>query len=105
MEVNTWLADLSLGERWLRPVLRQGRTAGKMTPGPLAIGKGFDDAGAHAYAFPGAIDEIVLYNGIVGEDVFREHLTLLVSETPHVPPLPTAETNVAPTGHRVGTEK
>lgn len=105
VEVSTWLADLSLGERRLRPVLRQGRTAGKMTPGPLAIGKGFDDAGAHAYAFPGAIDEIVLYNGIVGEDVFSEHLNLLAGETPHVPPLPTVETNVAPTGHRVRTGK
>lgn len=105
VEVDTWLADLSLGERWLRPVLRQGQTMGGMTPGPLAIGKGFDDAGAHAYAFPGAIDEIVLYNGIVGEDVFREHLTLLVGKTPHVPPLPTAKRDVAPTGHRVGTEK
>lgn len=105
MEVNTWLADLSLGERRLRPVLRQGQTMGEMTPGPLAIGKGFDDAGAHAYAFPGAIDEIVLYNGIVGEDVFREHLKLLLGETPHVPPLPMVETDVAPTGHREGTEK
>ncbi len=88
MIVSTWLADLSRGERRLRLVLDCGQAVGRAASGPLAIGKGFDAAGAHAYAFPGAVDEIVLYNGIVGEDVFNKHLELLVGESPAVPPLP-----------------
>jgi len=89
--VNTWLADLSRGERQLRQVLHRGQAVGGLAPGPLAIGKGFDSAGAHAYAFPGAIDEVVLYNGIVGEDTLNEHLELLVGESSTVPPLPRPE--------------
>lgn len=88
MIVTTWLADLSRGERRLRLVLDRGQAVGRPAAGPLAIGKGFDSAGAHAYAFPGAIDEIVLYNGMVGEEVFNKHLELLVGESPAVPPLP-----------------
>ncbi|NMC19089.1 MAG: FecR domain-containing protein, partial [Thermogutta sp.] len=92
--VDTWLADLSLGERRLRQVLRRGQAVGGMAPGRLAIGKGFDSAGAHAYAFPGTIDEIVLYNEIVGENVFNEHLRLLVGDASSVPPLPAIEAEV-----------
>ncbi|GAB4129068.1 MAG: hypothetical protein Kow0040_04610 [Thermogutta sp.] len=97
--VNTWLADLNLGQKRLRQVLRRGQAVGGMASGVLAIGKGFDAGGAHAYAFPGAVDEIVLYNGIVEENVFQGHLKLLAGDASAVPPLPGVAAEVT-TGKR-----
>ncbi len=85
---DTWLADLTRGETRLQRVLRTAQVSGSLAVGPLGIGKGIDAAGAHAYAFPGAIDEIVLYNGIVDEGTFSRHLDLLAGEKSGMPRLP-----------------
>ncbi|MGB4727802.1 MAG: FecR domain-containing protein [Thermogutta sp.] len=75
--VSTWLADLTEKEP-LVCVLKDGQLAGRPVDGYLGIGKGFDDGMSHAYPFPGAIDELAIYNGVLEEDLIRFHLTHLI---------------------------
>jgi hypothetical protein len=45
---------------------------------------------SHAYPFPGAIDELAIYNGVLGEDEIRSHLEHLIDieDQAEVFPLP-----------------
>ncbi len=75
--VSTWLADLT-EKGPLVCALKDGHVAGHPVDGYLGVGKGFDAGMSHAYPFPGAIDELAIYNGVLEEDVIRFHLTHLV---------------------------
>lgn len=75
--VSSWLANLA--ERGpLVCVLRDGSVSGNLADGYLGVGKGFDAGMAHAYPFPGAIDELAIYNGVLGEEEIRSHLAHLI---------------------------
>jgi hypothetical protein len=87
--VSTWLANLS--ERGpLVCVMRDGSVPGNPADGYLGLGKGFDAGMSHAYPFPGAIDELAIYNGVLGEDEIRSHLEHLIDieDQAEVFPLP-----------------
>jgi len=75
--VSTWLVNLSERGPLVR-VMRDGSVPGNLPDGYLGIGKGFDPGMAHAYPFPGAIDELAIYNGVLGEDEIRSHLGHLI---------------------------
>ena len=76
--VCTYLQDLTAyGE--LEKVF-DGWVAGTVPSGTLGIGKGFDARLAHAYPFPGAIDEVCFYNGIMEEETIRRHADFLVTQ-------------------------
>jgi len=75
--VSTWLMDLSKRGP-LMQVLKEGLVPGTPADGYLGVGKGFDGAMSHAYPFPGAIDELAIYNGVLEDDVIRFHVGQLV---------------------------
>lgn len=85
--VVTYLLDLSTRESGLRRIF-DGVIPGQVPPGRLGIGKGFDERLAHAYPFPGAIDEVCLYNDKVEEDTWHKHGELLLPTKELAAPMP-----------------
>jgi hypothetical protein len=45
--------------------------------GRLGIGKGFDTNGGDAYAWPGVLDEVAIYDAVLPTETLREHLDVL----------------------------
>ncbi|MGQ9563842.1 MAG: FecR domain-containing protein [Thermogutta sp.] len=92
--VSTWLVNLSERGPFIC-VFKDGLVAGTPTGGYLGVGKGFDAGMSHAYPFPGAIDELAIYNGVLGEREIRSHLAHLVevSAEESVLPMPPGPSN------------
>ncbi|MCS7306192.1 MAG: hypothetical protein NZ602_13935 [Thermoguttaceae bacterium] len=78
--VNTYLANLTREESILQWVVRNRTFGGLPAPGRLGVGKGFDHQGRHAYPWPGLIDEIAIYRGILDQQTLQEHLELLLGK-------------------------
>jgi hypothetical protein len=81
--VNTYVADLSKGDRTLKCVIQGQPTPGTPSASRLGIGKGFDGEIASAYPWPGAIDEVSLYDVALDQSTLQAHLDALTA-----PPAP-----------------
>jgi hypothetical protein len=75
--VNTYLADLSRGEKTLTRVVRDEMAPGVPAASRLGIGKGFDSSVAHAYPWPGLLDEVAIYDAILDAATLQRHLDAL----------------------------
>jgi hypothetical protein len=75
--VNTYAADLSRGERTLSQVVREQTIPGVPAASRLGIGKAFDADTAHAYPWPGRLDEIAVYDAVLSPATLGEHLQAL----------------------------
>ncbi len=80
--VNAYLADLTVGERQLRQVLKDEEVPGVPATSRLGIGKGFDNTIAHAYPWSGELDEIALYDAVLDPKDLQAHLDLLQAGEP-----------------------
>ncbi|MGB9690026.1 FecR domain-containing protein [Thermogutta sp.] len=96
--ICTYLQDLSAHSR-LEKVF-EGRLSGTVPSGPLGIGKGFDARLAHAYPFPGAIDEVCFYNEVMEEETVRRHADFLVTQATFSGAMPLP--GDTPEGRRIG---
>jgi hypothetical protein len=76
--VNTYVADLTAGDRTLKHVLTDGLAPGNPAEGRLGIGKGFDGELAHAYPWPGVLDEIAIYDAALDRSIFESHVEALL---------------------------
>lgn len=76
--VNSYVANLSRHERTLRQVVKDRVTAGVPAASRLGIGKAFDKEITHAYPWPGALDEVAVYDAVLDEQTLEEHLMTLV---------------------------
>lgn len=77
--VNTYLANLTRGETSLQWVVRDEVCQGTPAASRLGIGKGFDRNLAHAYPWPGMIDEVAVYQVVLGRETLERHLEALTS--------------------------
>ncbi len=75
--VNTYLANLSRGERTLSQVVRDQSVPGVPATSRLGIGKAFDANTAHAYPWSGRLDEIAIYDTVLSSTTLAEHLQAL----------------------------
>ncbi len=80
--VNAYAADLSEGQRRLRQVVVDDPAPGTPAASRLGIGKGFDETGAHAYPWPGAIDEVAIYDAVLGIETLQGHLEAILGPPP-----------------------
>ncbi len=71
---SAYAADLSAGERVLRRLLQREPIPGTPPASRLGIGKGFDESDAHAYPWPGALDEVAIYDAALDPDTLQSHL-------------------------------
>lgn len=76
-KINTFVASLSDEHPQLVHVVKGHVAEGTAAVGRLGVGKGFDDTTAHAYPWSGALDEIAVYNEVLGEPELQQHLRLL----------------------------
>jgi len=77
--VNTYLANLSDGERVLRHVVRDEIAGGTPAASRLGIGKGFDENIAHAYPWSGSLDEVAIYDDVLDVKTLQTHLDVLTN--------------------------
>ncbi len=75
--VNTYVANLSGGERTLSQVVKNQSAPGAPATSRLGIGKAFDANTAHAYPWSGRLDEIAIYNAVLSSATLAEHLQAL----------------------------
>jgi hypothetical protein len=59
-------------------VVRDQVVPGTPSASRLGIGKAFDWSTAHAYPWPGALDEVALYNVVLDSETLGRHLAALV---------------------------
>ena len=78
--IDTYVANLSRGDRQLRRVVADQLAKGTPATSRLGIGKGFDWNIAHAYPWAGALDEIAVYDTVLSQETLSEHLRALVGE-------------------------
>jgi len=79
--VNTYVADLSRGERTLDWIVKDRLVPGVPGTSRLGIGKGFDENGAHAYPWSGELDEVALYDAVLDRNALEQHLLAIVGGT------------------------
>ncbi len=72
--VNTYVADLSQGDRTLNWIVKDRLVPGVLATSRLGIGKGFDQNGAHAYPWSGELDEVALYDAVLDRSELEQHL-------------------------------
>jgi hypothetical protein len=72
--INTYVADLTQGERTLSWIVKDRRVPGVLATSRLGIGKGFDENGAHAYPWSGELDEVAIYDAVLGRNELERHL-------------------------------
>jgi hypothetical protein len=76
--VNSYVANLSRGERKLSWVVKNQSAPGVPAASRLGIGKGFNATVAHAYPWSGALDEVAIYNTVLDRKTLQEHLESIV---------------------------
>ncbi len=77
-QIDVYAADLTEGENRLRCVLSDAVCPGTPVAGPLGIGKGFQQDVAHAYPWPGRLDEVAIYDRLLDPDTLQRHLDALI---------------------------
>ncbi len=75
--VNAYVVDLTGGDRKLRQILENEEIPGVPAVSRLGIGKGFDDTGAHAYPWSGELDEVAVYDAVLGGEQLQKHVDVL----------------------------
>jgi hypothetical protein len=80
--VNTYVSDLSRGERALHWIVKDQSVPGVPSTSRLGIGKGFDENGAHAYPWSGELDEVALYDAVLDQNALAQHLLAIVVGSP-----------------------
>ncbi len=75
--VNTYVANVSRGETSLRHAVDQREALGEPAAGPLGVGKGLAENGAHAYPWPGMLDEVAIYDKVLPRSTLEGHLRQL----------------------------
>lgn len=75
--INAYAANVSRGQAALGQVVKDRTLPGVVPASRLGIGKGFNAEVAHAYPWPGALDEVAIYDGILGTKELQEHLASL----------------------------
>ncbi len=76
--VSVFSANLSRGQRKLHTVLNNRSIPGVVPAGRLGIGKGFREDLAHAFAWPGQLDEVAIYDRALDPATFQQHLDALL---------------------------
>jgi len=76
--LDVYAADLTAGETQLKQVLADAECVGYPPAGPLGIGKGFQEDVAHAYPWPGGIDEVAIYDAVLDRRTLQQHFDALV---------------------------
>jgi len=79
--INTYVADLTRGERTLNWIVKDRLAPGVPGTSRLGVGKGFDENGAHAYPWSGDLDEVALYDAILDRDALEQHLLAILPAT------------------------
>jgi hypothetical protein len=80
--VNCYLADLNGSAGELDPVVKGQVVEGLPAFGPLGVGKGFDPNGKDAYAWPGVLDELAIYDTVLPPETLQEHVNVLTRKPP-----------------------
>ena len=80
--VDLWAGNLNQPGAKLIRVLTDQRVGGWLPAGWLGVGKGFESGGAHAYPWPGPIDEVALYKEALKDEEIAEHFQILMGGTP-----------------------
>jgi hypothetical protein len=78
--INTYLANLTRGERSLNWVVRDALAPGTPPASRLGIGKGFDWHVAHAYPWSGMLDEVAIYDTLLDRATIEMHLAALLPD-------------------------
>jgi len=78
--INTYVANLSRGERALRQVVKDRLAPGVPAASRLGIGKAFDANVAHCYPWAGTLDEVAIYDAVLDSKTLQEHLEALVGQ-------------------------
>jgi hypothetical protein len=80
--VNTYVANVTRGEKTLAHVVRDQLAPGVAGPSPLGIGKGFSNDQTHAYPWPGGLDEVAIYKAVLPQETLQMHLIALLGAGP-----------------------
>lgn len=75
--VDWYMAPIGGPDQPLTKIVSGGWIAGWIPPGQLGIGKGFEKNGAHAYPWPGAVDEIAIFDAPLDEETITRHFQVL----------------------------
>ncbi|GEM_PF-1203674 len=78
VKVNVYCGPLDGSEARLQRLVAETLVPGSLAKGPLGVGKGFQANLAHAYPWPGAIDELAIYEGVLEEETLQAHYRLLL---------------------------
>lgn len=78
--VDAYAAALGEPRQALTKILRGVWVPGWVASGQLGVGKGFEKNGAHAYPWPGAVDEIAIFDVALTEAQIERHFTALVGQ-------------------------
>lgn len=82
--VTGYIADLTAGDTELTPLGSETVSGSYLGDAPLAIGvlnnKAY--AGDYEHFFPGAIDEVALYDGVLDQATLQSHLTAIMVPEP-----------------------
>jgi len=76
--VNTYVADVTEGERVLSWLVKDRLVPGIPAASRLGVGKGFDANNAHAYPWSGELDEVAIYTAILDRSTLEGHLKAVV---------------------------
>ena len=71
--INTYVANLKNRQSALQHVVKNHVAPGLPAASQLGIGKGFDFSTAHAYPWPGSIDEVAVYDDVLDVETLRKH--------------------------------
>jgi hypothetical protein len=78
--INSYLANLSRGERKLTWTVKDRTASGVAPVSRLGIGKAFDAELAHAYPWAGDLDEVAIYDAVLTPATLQEHLRVIVGD-------------------------
>lgn len=78
-KVNVYLANLTRGEKTLKWAVQDEPAPGTPAASRLGIGKGFDRNVAHAYPWPGLLDEVAVFDTVLDRHSLQQHLDALLT--------------------------
>ncbi len=81
-KANCYVADLSRDAPVLHWAVKDAIVQAAPSAGRLGIGKGYDENLKAAYPWPGTLDEIAIYDAVLGPDELKEHVEVLTGREP-----------------------